>query len=211
MKTSRQQILEYIMAQRATTAADLSQALHMTKANARHHLAILKEQGLVEVVGERPSRGKGRPARVFAPSKRSMGENLDLLSSALLLEVNQGQGEGGHLEVMARLAQRLAAAMSVEGSPGSGGAGGSLTQRLYRVVQHLNRHHYQARWEAHSQAPRVILGHCPYAAILEEHPELCQVEAFLLEELLGSEVEQVDKLARDGRGVPYCTFVIVSR
>jgi predicted ArsR family transcriptional regulator len=67
---------------------------------------------------------------------------------------------------------------------------------------------YQARWEAHADAPRLTLGHCPYAAILPEHPELCALDAALLETLLGAPATQVAKLARDGRGGMYCLFVI---
>ncbi|MBN1148043.1 MAG: ArsR family transcriptional regulator [Anaerolineales bacterium] len=221
MRTSRQQVLEYVQAQRVATAGDLSRALHMTAANARHHLAILQQQGLVDQVGLHPARGKGRPAALFALSEQFLGDNLGALSSALLeLIFQQAEESGGQDVVLRCVAARLAARMSCgdfnpDGTqPGEGASGkvaGSLTQRLFRAIKALERGNYQARWEAHIQGPRIILGHCPYAAILAHHPELCRLDVYLLEELLGERLQQVARLERDVRGVRYCLFRVVSR
>jgi len=67
---------------------------------------------------------------------------------------------------------------------------------------------YQARWEAHKQAPHIIFENCPYIAILENHPELCSIDAELLSELLGEEVDQLSKLEKDARGLAHCRFRI---
>lgn len=210
MKTSRQQILEYVQAQRVVTAGDLGRALHMTAANARHHLGVLQEQGLIDVVGQRPARGKGRPALLYAPSERTLGDNLDLLSGALLDESGQRMEVVGRSSYLRRVAWRLAAQIGTQpGDCPQDIRTGSLTQRLYQVVQSLERCHYQARWEAHAQGPRVILGRCPYAAILEQHPELCRIDAYMLEELLGERLEQTARLERDARGMRYCTFRVL--
>jgi len=73
-------------------------------------------------------------------------------------------------------------------------------------MQALNELNYEARWEAHADAPQVVLGHCPYAEIIDAHPELCQMDTFLLEILIGERAEQVEKLALNVRGWPYCLF-----
>jgi predicted ArsR family transcriptional regulator len=198
MKTSRQRILEFIQKRQVVTASELSQALSMTQANARHHLNILKDQGAIEVVGQRPTPGKGRPALLYSPSTQALGDNLDQLSSALLKEALQLISKDDLLQRTARqLAQRAV-------SPNQ-----NLTQKLYQAVQRLNEMHYHARWEAHADAPRMILGHCPYAAILEEHPEVCQLDAYLLESLLGSDVTQTARLEKGARGMTYCRFQIM--
>ena len=64
--------------------------------------------------------------------------------------------------------------------------GENLTRRLYRTTEILNQQHYQARWEARPDAPRLVLGHCPFSAILEEHPELCKLDAYLIERFTGA-------------------------
>jgi hypothetical protein len=61
---------------------------------------------------------------------------------------------------------------------------------------------YQARWEAGAEGPRIIFGLCPYAAIIEKHPELCRMDTALLGKMLGREAEQRLKLA------PVCMFML---
>jgi predicted ArsR family transcriptional regulator len=205
MKTSRQRILDYILSHRYVTAADLSHALQMTKANARYHLAILRERGEIEEIGQRSQPGKGRPALLFGISERSLGDNLDILASALLEEVTNSQPDQERQKVLNRLASRLAERISngeIQQKEGS------LTQTLHRVVQYLNRHHYMARWEAHTDSPRLILEHCPYARIITRHPELCQTDVLMLEELLDAKADHIAKLAEDDRGARFCLFHI---
>ena len=86
--------------------------------------------------------------------------------------------------------------------------GENLTRRLFRTTEILNQHHYQARWEARPEAPRLVLGHCPFSAILKEHPELCKLDAYLIEHFTGTSVEQTAKLAKDPSGLRFCMFRI---
>ena len=200
--TSRQRVLEYLQAHRAVTIAELCSALHMTEANTRHHLAILEELGLAASVGRRPTGGRGRPARLFGPAERLLGDNLAALAGALLTELGLREAEapGG-------LAQRLARQMAsgMVGQKNTGGAGG-LSGRIRSAVEQLNGCSYQARWEAHTSGPRLILGHCPYRVLLDGHPELCQVDCALLELLLGRQVEQLARLAPAADGLAQCVF-----
>jgi len=207
MKTSRQRILEYVQGHYPLTAADLSQALRMTEANARHHLAILQERGLVQPAGQRLPEGKGRPSRLFMPSEKTLGDNLDQLAAALL-EMVKDQGSPPNLDpAMRALAERIA-------RPSQGTvafqekSSRSLTQRLTHAVQRLNQLHYRARWEAWRGAPRLILGHCPYAAIIQQHPELCQMDSHLLEALAQAPARQTSKLTADSKGTLHCIFLI---
>ena len=210
MKTSRQRLLEYIQAHRVVTVEDLSRALRMTRANARHHLGILKEQGVVELVGQRPSQGKGRPAQIYSLSEQMQSHNLDRLVSVLLQEILSPKPIDKQVRVFQSLAQRMLASQPSErGSqevqtPPSP----NLTQRLYAAVRRLNEFNYQARWEAHSLAPQLILGHCPYASILPQHPEMCRFDSVLLEEMLGCAVIQTAKLESDPRGAVHCIFQV---
>jgi predicted ArsR family transcriptional regulator len=128
-----------------------------------------------------------------------MADNLDRLAKALLTESLQHQDTKERNAFLSRVAERLAGEV-----PSRGG----LPSRLFQAVQRLNQLNYQARWEAHAGAPRVFFKRCPYAAILPEHPELCQLDAAMLNALLGAPVSQVAKLARDKRGATYCLFDI---
>jgi DeoR family transcriptional regulator, suf operon transcriptional repressor len=213
MKTSRQQVLEYVHKQRVVTAGDLSQAMQMTEANARHHLSILAAEGLVTIVGRRPPRGKGRPEHLYGLSEQVAGHNLDRLASVLLNEMLTGVTEEQRVQVLSRLADQMSTAVGFGSAQESVDEivllrSAHLTQRLYQAVRLLNGRHYEARWEAHAIAPRLILGHCPYVAIIEDHPELCQLDRRLLERLVGAAASQTAKRQSDPHGARQCVFVI---
>jgi hypothetical protein len=53
-----------------------------------------------------------------------------------------------------------------------------------------------------------MLGHCPYRRILDDHPELCQLDASLLEYFLDMSVRQIEKLDINAKGLPQCVFLI---
>lgn len=198
--TTRLRILDHLRKQQTASALDLSRALGMTRANIRHHMVVLEANDLVEVVAQR-RQGRGRPEHIYGLSRRVLGDGLDELSSALLEEWLGGLPER----------EREAALRSVAGRLGRGFAGavpGPLPKRLTEAVRFLNTLHYQARWEAGAAGARFVLGHCPFSAIIEKHPELCQVDAFLLEGCLGQAVVQTAKLEKMGQGLPQCVFMV---
>jgi len=226
MSTSRQQILDYIRSHNSVTPRELSQALHMTQANVRHHIGILISRGLVESTCRQPPQGRGRPARFFQPSKESLGNNLDILSGILLQESCPTFSKEAEEAFLKRLAENLALYIysgsglkTIKPSP-SGEIQNhkesekypelSFTQRLNRSIRDLNQLHYQARWEAHKEGPLLIFWHCPYFSIMPEHPELCQMDKYLLEMLIQSRVEPISKLVKDKWGNTACNFRILA-
>lgn len=188
---SRQKILNYVKRNRTVTARDVARALQMTPANARHHLGILEADGRVEVV-RRQGAGRGRPEKVYRLSGALVGDNLSMLVDALLTEA------GGKVRMEA-LGERMAGDSHSDDR--------SWMQRLAKVVERLNRMHYQSRWEAGAEGPRIVLGVCPYAAVIEKHPGLCRMDTAMLSQMAGQPVEQISKMERGGP--PYCVFAIV--
>jgi predicted ArsR family transcriptional regulator len=190
MITARHKILEHLKKNRFVSAREIARALKMTAPNVRHHLSILVADGRAEVMSVRKREGKGRPEKVYSLSRAALGDNLAGLADAFLTEA----GSGVQMEAVGR---RLA------GEPTSSAeASQSIPRRLASVLEKLNEAHYMARWEASAEGPRVILGMCPYAAIIGKHPELCQMDAAMLTTLLGRNAEQRAKLS------PVCVFVV---
>jgi len=187
--TTRQKILDYLKRNRTVSSREIARALQMTPANARYHLGILAGDGRVEVITKRQV-GRGRPERTL------VGDNLSALADALLTVA-------GTKVRMDAVGKRLAGESKPAGQP--------LMHRLSFTVERLNEMHYQARWEAGAQGPRIVMGNCPYSAVIDEHPELCQMDAVLLGELVGSEVRQTAKLERGAGGVLYCAFVFAQK
>ncbi len=199
VKSTRQQITDFLSHRQLASAVDMSRALHLTAADIRHHLAILDAEGVIKVTSQRPASGRGRPTSLYQLAWQATSNNLDGLSSALLEETRQSIPEFEQKAFHKRLAQRLVGdGYQPVRNP---------SQRFVNGVKLLNQMNYQARWEARSDAPQIIFSHCPYAAILPEHPELCQVDAELLSLLLASPIQQTARLQPNLQGIPQCIFI----
>ena len=200
MQITRQQIIDYLRKYRLGSSIQMGYALQVTAANIRHHLNILLEQGIVEIINQEPGRGRGRPTNIYSLTQAAQEDNLDGLAAALLDTLLAGQTPNERENRIDQLAEQLL------GSPDQVVDG--FRQRLENTVARLNELHYQSRWEASAEGPRVILNLCPYAAILPEHPELCQMDAMIISILIDHPVKQIVKLERGPTGVPHCIFVL---
>ena len=191
MLTARHKVLAYLNKTRTASAREISRALKMPPANVRHHLRVLVSDGRLEVAPVREHDGRGRPEKVYSLPRAALGDNLSVLAEALLAEASS------NLRIE-ELARHLAG--------DSNFAGQALARRLNLIVEKLNQMNYHARWEAGAAGPRIILGHCPYAAIIEKHPELCRMDKALIHEMMGQSADQIFKIGKDGSSV--CVFVV---
>jgi predicted ArsR family transcriptional regulator len=191
MTTARQKILSYFTKSRTASTREIARALKMSPATVRHHLRLLTADGRLELISVRGRDGRGRPEKIFALPRAALGDNLSALSDALLTEA----GAGVQVEA---LAKRLAGGSTFADQP--------LARRLNLTVEKLNQMNYHARWEAGSEGPRIVFSHCPYAGILEKHPELCKMDQAMLRELMGEPAAQIFKTGREGSSV--CVFVV---
>lgn len=194
MPTARQKVLAYLKKVRSATAAQIGRALQMRAAAVRHHLSILRADGRVQMVGEGRAGGRGRPAQVYGLAPSVRGDNLANALGVLLDEAPRGEG----------FLQQVGARLAGNPSPAA-----PLARRLAAAVAGLNQMHYEARWEAGSEGPRILLANCPYAAIIEEHPELCRMDAGLISAQMGLPAWQTAKMERGGPFV--CVFVLGGR
>jgi predicted ArsR family transcriptional regulator len=128
---------------------------------------------------------------VYSLPHAALGDNLSALADALLTEA------GSRVQLEA-LANHLVGKSNFASQP--------IVKRLNLVVEKLNQMNYHARWEAGPEGPRVIFGHCPYAAIIEKHPELCRMDAAVLKDLMGQPAEQLSKIGQE-KGLS-CVFVL---
>jgi predicted ArsR family transcriptional regulator len=199
MKSTRERILDYLELKQISTSTELSRLLQVTSADIRHHLNLLHKEGLIQIIGEKQHKGPGRPAKLYRLSQKPKQANLLILIEALLQVLASGYTPGDRSDPMQQVGEYIS---------GSINSGGTLSQRLFHAINRLNELNYQARWEAHQQSPRIILGNCPYNTIVDNHPEICQVDRYLLESLLNLPVEQNSKLIRDDRKFTFCSFTV---
>lgn len=192
MTTSRQKVLAYFGKARTASAREISRALKMSAATVRHHLRVLTADGRLEITAVRGRDARGRPEKMYSLPRSALGNNLAALSDALFTEA-------GSRVSMEALAEHLVGEISSANQP--------LAKRLNLTVEKLNQMKYHARWEAGPEGPRILLGHCPYALILEKHPELCRMDQAMLQKLTGQPARQIFRIGKDGSTV--CVFVLM--
>ncbi len=194
MHPTRQAILEHLRQHPGATVNDLARALGMTAANIRHHLTILKAQGLIETIQPHFHYKHGRPPKRYRLTDAAQPRHLEPLTRALLDYVRE---EGP--QVVDEIARRMCAGFATP-------LRGTLRERLQQAMTILQGWHYTPRWEAHHQGPRILLAQCPFGPLAREYPELCTLDARLLTLMLGAEV------LPDGRPMhePPCVFRVQS-
>jgi len=191
MTTARQKVLTYLTKSRTASAREIARALKMSAPTVRHHLRVMVSDGRLEIMSVRGREGRGRPEKVYSLPQAALGDNLSVLADALLTEA----GTSFDPEALAKSLTRQA---NFAGQP--------VAKRLNLVVEKLNQMNYHARWEAGAEGPRIIFGHCPYAAIIAKHPELCKMDGTLLEDLMGRPAMQLSKIGTDGSLL--CVFAL---
>ena len=190
MLTARQKVLAHLKKTRTASAREIARALKMSAPNVRHHLGILTSDGRLEVTSVHQRGGRGRPEKMYSLSQSALGDNLSVLADALLnVKVN--------MESVGESIARKQGLVGFSNQP--------MPKRLSLMVDKLNEMHYQSRWEAGAEGPRIIFGRCPFAKIIESHPELCKMDSAMLEISLGSPIAQFTKSESSARGL--CPFV----
>jgi predicted ArsR family transcriptional regulator len=194
MATSRQKVLTYLAKNRTASAREIARSLKMSVATVRHHLRVLVSDGRLEVESVRSRVVKGRPENVYSLPRAALGDNLSALSEAFLVEAGSSVGTDA-------LAKRLAGEANFGSQP--------VAKRLNLVVEKLDQMNYHARWEAGAEGPRVHFGHCPYAAIIARHSELCEMDAKLVSLFVSRPVVRELKTETQTHG--FCLFVFLVR
>lgn len=191
MITARQKVLAHLKKTRSASAREIARALKMSAPNVRHHLSILRSDGRVEFVSVNNREGRGRPEKIFSLSQAALGDNLSVLVDALLSEkIDPGK-------VGRSIAQSQGLTQSAPNQP--------MARRLAFLVEKLNEMNYQVHWEAGAEGPRVVFGRCPYAKVIEKHPELCKMDEALLDLALERSVTRLQRKEVGPRGL--CPFL----
>jgi predicted ArsR family transcriptional regulator len=197
---TRERILAHLQEYRTTTAAELSRTLSLTRADIRYHINVLIKEGRLELISknaEQPAQ-RGRPTQYYRLTDSSAPGNYPNLASSLMNIIALEFSPKDQEKILLKLAITLA--NGFVWLPGA-------AQRFTRAVRHLNQMYYRARWEASAAGPRFILRSCPYAAIIDQHPEICRMDLLLLEHLTQISLEQTEKMNRISGVPPACIFL----
>lgn len=206
MQKTRQRILEYLRAHGEATVEDLSKELdNLTAVTVRHHLEVLRDEGLVSNPEARHRSSPGRPRYTYRLTDRGEAlfpNNVPGLTSQLISVLKQNLPPNQVNVIFEGVADQLALGFD----PGE--VDESMSQRLDRVVAYLNTQGYEAGWAEHPDGWVLDTGNCPYHGIAGQHGELCNVDLHYISRLLGVAPRRMTH-KRDGDET--CTYLIVSQ
>jgi predicted ArsR family transcriptional regulator len=169
----------------------------------RHHLNVLQAQGLVAATTVRRSQKVGRPRLVYTLTEEAddlFPQSYGELALHLVSEIKETMGPEQTEDIFRRIAERIA-----KEAP-STYPGQTFEQRLDQVTGFLGQQGFILRWEKSDDGYVLANINCPYRQVTRQHPEVCAMDAVLLEQLLGVEPEPLGTL-REGDHVCSCRLV----
>lgn len=202
MQQTRKLILDYLKEHGQATVDQLAGVLELTSVTVRHHLDILRGEGLVSEPLVRHRTTPGRPQFAYALTDKAsqhFPKNYRDLADKLLEEVKASTPPHGINVIFEGVANRLAAAAPrpVPGEP--------LVDRLNRAVAFLNSQGYVASWEPADRGYLLHTCNCPYETLAERNQELCQMDLRFVGNLVGHDVQRVSRVIE---GASSCAYLV---
>lgn len=200
--STRHRVAQSILEHGPSTAAALGERLGLTAAAVRRHLDGLIDQGLLDAREQRVygSRGRGRPAKVFALTDAGRADFYSAYDDLAIAALEFLADETGSSSVRKFAASRVAptearyseilSSTDPDVSPALALAGA------------LTADGYVASVRPSALGEQLCQHHCPVAHVAERFPQLCEVETEMFSRLLGVHVQRLATIAH-GDGV--CT------
>ena len=203
MQATRQHILELLRDARVMTVDEMAVKLALTPVTVRHHLDILKSEGLVEVPEVRRRDAPGRPQYTFQLTDAALSffpKNYQSFTNLMLNEIHDIMPKEQMDYILEGVASRMAAEAAIPGTQASS------EERITAAVEYLNSRGYVADWRQEGENVFTLRTHnCPYHEVSRQHSELCSMDIKLVTHLLGAEPARGERLSTGGS---CCTYVV---
>jgi predicted ArsR family transcriptional regulator len=199
MQQTRRFILEILKERKEATideiVAELSDRIgKITAVTVRHHLEILRGDGLVAAPSVRRRSAPGRPQYVYGLTERAADmfpNNYQGLASGLLEQIKDQlpaeQVEG----IMNGIADQMITSAMIPDAP--------LETRLEHAVTFLNNNGYTASWTRDRDGHVLSVVNCPYEQVACRNSEVCKMDKRLIEGLIGAPARRVSWRWEDER------------
>jgi predicted ArsR family transcriptional regulator len=198
MQHTRQRILEILKKKKRVTVQQLSAELELTPVTVRHHLDVLRGEGLVDAPRVIRSTGRGRPQHAFGLTQAAndhFPRNYHGLAGLLLQDLRERVSQGDLEQILKDVARRMAE----QAPPSRLGQG-----RLEAAMSFLNQKGYVAHWENGSGEGRVLRIHnCPYERVSLAYSEVCVMDAHFIGELVGATPQRLSHMAAGDESCAY--------
>ncbi len=202
MQGTRQEILSILRKEKQATVEDLAERMGLTPMTIRHHLNVLQAQNLVAASQVQHLHKVGRPRLVYTLTDAAdelFPQSYRELARYLVSEVKDTLGVEETRSIFQRIAEQIAqkAPLPVEGQ--------SFAARVEQICDFMNSMGFLFRWEKTDEGYVIHNTNCPYRQVAAQHEELCLMDSFLLERLLGVKPRHLSSL-RDGK--PSCVALL---
>lgn len=180
--TTRGQLILFLR-QANQTVEELAEALHLTDNAVRAHLATLERDGLVEQQGVR--RGVGKPAFIYAltpEAERLFPKAYEPVLYQLLGVLEEHHSPEQVKELLRATGRHLANTWPIPT--------GDLGVRVHVAAETLNSLGGLADVDEAEEAFWIRGQRCPLAALVPNHPQVCQLTEALISQLVGKPVQE---------------------
>jgi predicted ArsR family transcriptional regulator len=202
MQATRERILHILKERGQATVDDLSRELGLTTVTVRHHLDILRGDGLVSAPYTQRCKAPGRPKHVYTLAEESshvFPKRYAHLAHQIIAEMRLHFSPGGMAQIMQRIGERIAAQAELPN-------GGNFEARFTTAVQFLDELGYMTHWEKQSGGKYLLhIANCPYEKVSQRDHEVCLMDETLLTILMG---ETLQRISWSAAGDRQCTYAI---
>jgi predicted ArsR family transcriptional regulator len=202
MQATRQRILEILKERHTATVEELAKELELTPVTIRHHLDILRSEGLVQAPQVKRRDTPGRPQHVYGLTEAAdayFPKNYAGFADMMLREMRD-QVEP---EKMRSILDGVAARMVSKAPPAPPTE--ALPQRMERIVKFLNTQGYDANWEPTEGGCLLHAHNCPYHDVARENVEPCVMDASMITQMAGVAPQRLQWAFSGGN---MCTYFI---
>jgi predicted ArsR family transcriptional regulator len=206
MQQTRQVILEVLHERGQLTVDELVKALavrfnyEITAVTVRHHLEILRGEGLVTPPSVRHRSSPGRPQHVFSLTEKALEQfpnNYQHLANNLLTHMKDVLPRAQTNQIIEKMADQMIAEAGELDLP--------IEERIVKAVAFLKTQGYDAEWLVHEDGIIVRSHNCPYRKLTSDHEELCAMDTRLIAGLTGVTPRCLSHIANQQ---PSCDYLI---
>lgn len=183
------------------TVSEIAGAVGVKSVTVRHHLTSLQADGLISADEER--RTVGRPVYIFRLTPKAeqlFPQSFHILVDGLLKQLKQNLEP----EMVDMLINAMAGALAGDLRQELDGLPDDKARRA-SMIQWLDDKGLTAIWQESSDGLQLVKYRCPYYAVGDHHPELCQIDEELVRIALDAEVMRSACLLE---GDSNCTLVL---
>jgi predicted ArsR family transcriptional regulator len=200
MQVTRERILNILKERGQVTVDELSRELSLTAVTVRHHLDILRGEGLVSTPISRRRKAPGRPKHVYMLTEKAselFPKRYDRLTTQILDEVRMLFSPDEVDQMMRRIGERIAGRASLP-------SGDDFEIRFVAAVEYLDELGYMPRWERDGDGGYILhIANCPYERVALQDREVCTIDLALLTRLLGTAPQRVASAAQGDHQCSY--------